>query len=119
MIYYRSIDGATFVNTTFEGHGYSGHGDGRNNPDMENVPNVGPIPRGKYSLELCNPEEHPRLAAPVFRLHPMPGTNVFNRSGFLIHGDNKIHDASEGCIIQGASFRHMVEDSDERELEVI
>ena len=30
--------------------GYSGHGEGKNNPAMQKVPNVGPIPVGKYTI---------------------------------------------------------------------
>jgi len=26
--------------------GYSGHGEGKNNPDMQHVKSIGPIPRG-------------------------------------------------------------------------
>jgi hypothetical protein len=37
----------------------------------------------------------------AIRLEPEPGTNVFGRHSFMIHGDNQRHNgtASTGCII--------------------
>ena len=42
----RDASGRTTVDHT----GYAGTGAGRNNPAMENVRNVGPIPQGNYSV---------------------------------------------------------------------
>ena len=83
------------------GIGYSGHGVGRNNPEMESTHNIGPIPCGAY---MISPPEcvAPAPAGPhgpyIMRLSPA-GHNALGRSGFLIHGDNVHHDASQGCII--------------------
>ena len=47
---YRQSNGDLLHETTFIGTGYSGIGIGYNNPDEENVPNVGPIPQGTYVI---------------------------------------------------------------------
>lgn len=97
MFIYNSTTGA------FEGHGvetngYSGTGAGRNNPEMENVQGVGPIPRGEYRIGSSYNDIH-GLGPVVMHLDPLPGTNTFGRSLFRIHGDNSEHDASHGCVI--------------------
>jgi hypothetical protein len=78
--------------------GYSGHGEGINNPDMENVRHVGPLPRG--SSRIGPQQDNGRLRASM-RLTPAPSNNMHGRSGFLIHGDNGrgYRSASEGCPV--------------------
>jgi hypothetical protein len=97
---------------------YSGNGDGKNNPAMCDVPNVGPIPPGKYSYGCAF--EDPKHGPLVMRLTPLPGTNEFGRSGFLIHGDSIEHpgQASEGCIVAPHSLRLPMNASQDRILEV-
>lgn len=103
----------TYSQTTGELHhngelvtkGYSGHGKGRNNPDMESTHGVdfkhdaGPIPKGKWRISVDPPKSHPKLLDPVIRFTPCEETNTFGRSGFLSHGNNVGNDASLGCII--------------------
>lgn len=89
---------------------YSGAGEGKNNPDMQNVPNVGPVPRGSYTItgaecngeipcDQCGGSASHHHGPFVLRLHPDPGDEMFGRAGFLIHGDNSTHTASQGCIV--------------------
>lgn len=78
------------------GSGYSGHGPGRNNGDMDLIHDIGPTRRGQYKMTLEPTNAHPHLADPVIRLNPL-GPDV--RPGQLIHGDNVNHDASKGCIV--------------------
>lgn len=80
--------------------GYSGHGEGVNNPGEEDVRNVGPLPEGVYAIGALE-ETHGHLGAHVRSLTPIPPTNTFGRSGFYIHGDNSKgdHSASEGCLV--------------------
>lgn len=87
------------------GVGYSGNGDGLNNPDMQEVQGIGPIPQGLYAIQ--DPETHGRLGPVAMELLPSMGTVMFGRSGFFIHGDNAEmdHTASEGCIILGHDIR--------------
>lgn len=79
--------------------GYAGAGAGVDNPADQAVANVGPIPQGSYTIG--NAFDHPVCGALSMRLLPMPGTDTFGRSGFLMHGDNRAanHTASEGCIV--------------------
>jgi hypothetical protein len=87
--------------------GYSGHGEGRNNPLLEWCPNRGPIPRGLYEIEPAF--DDPEGKGPVvFRLKPV-GHSACGRTGFMIHGDNERHDASLGCIILYRNTRKLIE----------
>ena len=100
--------------------GYSGTGDGKNNPAMENVPNVGPIPRGDWNVS--GPPVDTRTHGPyVLHLEPKPETKTFGRDGFLMHGDSKEHPgtASQGCLIFPRQVREQVWNSGDRDLEVV
>lgn len=97
------------------GIGYSGAGPGRDNPAMEAVHNVGPIPKGLYSIG-------PAFDAPVqgpcvMRLTPV-GHDALGRTGFMIHGDNPAHDASTGCVVMGPGARQSIVAHSDRTLEV-
>jgi hypothetical protein len=115
---YRQKDGEFLHDGYFIGTGYSGTGEGRNNPDYESVRNIGPIPRGQYTIGACH-DEIPGLGPCVFALIPTPSTNEFGRTDFYIHGDNMRHDASHGCIILGPTIRRQIEGSGDRDLTVI
>lgn len=93
---------------------YSGTGPGRNNPNMQDVPDVGPIPAGKYKIGMAY--DDPTLGKIVMHLDPLPGTNTFGRSLFRIHGDNVEHDASHGCVIAAKHIREMINTSRDRVL---
>ncbi|CAF1121418.1 unnamed protein product [Adineta ricciae] len=69
--------------------GYSGNGEGLNNPNKESVRCVGPIPKV---------------------LTPSPSNIMYGRSDFLIHGDNKKNDysASKGCIVVEPNARRKI-----------
>ncbi len=45
----KCVDNAT-GKVVAEGNGYAGYGHGKNDPDMQNVPFVGPLPRGDYRM---------------------------------------------------------------------
>lgn len=75
--------------------GYAGRGAGRDNPEMQQVRNTGPLPQGRYSMRLM---EHRHFVAPAIRLTQTEG-ETYGRSGFWIHGDNRQGDASQGCIV--------------------
>ena len=100
--------------------GYSGAGPGKNNPEAQAVPNVGPIPQGDWTI--TGPPQHSTEHGPyVLRLNPEPETKTFGRSGFLMHGDSKKSPgkASHGCIIMPRAVREQVWESGDRDLEVI
>lgn len=98
--------------------GYSGHLEGRNNPDLQEHRGIGPIPRGTYVIgEPFNSESHGPFC---MALEPAAENEMFGRSGFLIHGD-KIGapgTASLGCVILPREIREQVWNSGDRHLEV-
>lgn len=83
---------------------------------MQDRHNLGPIPRGAYSIsEPYDTTEHGPF---VLRLTPDLGNEMFGRAGFLMHGDNATHDASQGCIIMPRAVRDQVAASGDKEIEV-
>lgn len=102
--------------------GYSGNGDGLNNPDMQFMHGVGPIPQGSYAIQ--RPTLHPKLGQLAMELLPDPHNIMHGRAGFFMHGDNPARDksASEGCIILPRDVRIEIADlafRGDNELEVI
>lgn len=79
------------------GTGYSGSPAGKNNPDMQELHDVGPIPEGLWHIGHIDTEK----GQITIHLSPDTTTDTFGRSGFLIHGDSSAHPgaASEGCIV--------------------
>lgn len=110
--YLRDIDSVPYV------YGYSGHGVHKNCPEDECIRHLGPIPRGKYRIGPRR-DDPGGLGPVVMNLDPLPGTNTFGRSLFRIHGDNKEHNASHGCIILPRAIREMIAESGEHELLVV
>lgn len=100
-------------------YGYSGHGEGKNNPVAQELHDVGPIPRGMYVINA--PVDTVTHGPYVLRLDPKPENEMFNRSGFLMHGDSIVHPgtASLGCIIAPKVNRMQVWNSGDHLLEVI
>jgi len=100
--------------------GYSGAGPGKNNPDLEKVPNVGPIPQGDWTI-TGPPVDTAQHGPYVLQLKPAPDTPTFGRSGFLMHGDSKESpgNASQGCVILPRSAREQVWKSGDRDLKVV
>ena len=100
--------------------GYSGSGEGKNNPDMQSVRNVGPIPQGDWTIAgpPANTADHGPY---VLRLTPQDETETFGRSGFLMHGDSKNAPgtASHVCVIMPRTVREQVWDSGDRDLQVV
>lgn len=88
--------------------GYSGHGEGLNNPDLEHVRSYGPIPRGLWLIGTpYDSESTGPFTLPLQYVHgPVP----HGRSAFRIHGDNRLLDrsASHGCIVVGRGIREMI-----------
>ncbi|MFN5127262.1 MAG: tlde1 domain-containing protein [Sphingomonadaceae bacterium] len=76
---------------------YAGTGSGKNNPDMQGVSNIGPIPSGWYTIGETRDEPAPFTMV----LTPDAGNNMYGRSGFLIHAENVALPgwASNGCIV--------------------
>lgn len=113
---YAIASGALSREGEIRGHGYSGFGEGRNHPSKVRVRMVGPIPPGRY--RIGPPYRHARLGPVTMNLDPLPGTEMFGRSLFRIHGDNATHDASHGCIILSRALRDEIAASPDRLLDV-
>jgi len=99
--------------------GYAGRGVGKNNPEMQSVHKVGPLPVGKYIFGTPVPYSH--LGPFAIPLIPDPTNEMFGRGDFYMHGDS-IDDpgnASDGCMIQSHPIRDLVWNSDDHELEVV
>lgn len=106
------------------GTGYAGgncgkNPDGVNNPAMENVSCVGPLPCGTYTIG--SPADNPKLGPFAIPLAPSSANAMFGRSAFFIHGDTSAMDnsASEGCIILARSIRNQIAASTDKLLQVI
>ncbi len=90
------------------GIGYSGAGEGKNQPEFQQVHDVGPIPQGGYVIGA--PHDSPEHGPYVLPLIPHAGTELYGRSAFLIHGDS-VHvpgTASHGCIIMSRDVRNEI-----------
>lgn len=105
---------------TDDGDGVTEPGEGRNDPSMERVRNVGPLPRGGYGIGVPYDSTHGSI---TMRLYPKPGTNTYGRGGFLIHADMKDPKlrgrASHGCIVLPREAREYIANSQDHDLEVV
>jgi len=95
---------------------YSGAGEGKNNPLLQHIANVGPIPVGAWLLGEVD-DTHGPLSIHLVHLFG----ELWGRSGFLLHGDNALHigASSEGCIIAAHPEREYLADCRDRLLIVV
>jgi len=105
MLTYSQSSGIFERNGVLLGTGYAGFGVGKNNPIMQDVKDVGPIPQGSYTIQA--PVDTKDHGPYVMWLTPDPGTEMFGRGGFGIHGDSTAHAgaASLGCIVAARAIR--------------
>ncbi|KAA8995629.1 DUF2778 domain-containing protein [Affinibrenneria salicis] len=99
--------------------GYAAKGKGKYKPDVESIPDIGPLPRGKYTI-IGHPFHHSHTGTYSMRLQPAPHNKMFGRAGFLIYGDSKNHpgEASDGGIILPLLIRQRIWLSENRSIEV-
>jgi len=98
--------------------GYSGNGEGLNNPKKQAVRNVGPIPRGLWDIgEYGNSD---RLGPYTIPLYPHKH-EALQRTLFRIHGDNSSmnNSASDGCIVLIRETRKKIINKEYQQLMVI
>ena len=116
---YDQLSGALSQDGQFVIKGYSGFGEGKNNPDLENVHDVGPIPKGVWSIGP--PHDTTTHGPHVMPLTPLAGTDTFGRDAFLIHGDSVSNPgtASHGCIILPRNIRDRISSSGDGHIEVV
>lgn len=105
---------------TLAGSGYAGHGIGLDNPDAQDMHDVGPLPQGKYTI---GPAYTSRRCGPVtMDLRPDPANDMFGRFAFRLHGDlidGPPNSASDGCVILGRMIRQQIAESPDREFLVV
>jgi hypothetical protein len=116
---YNSANGRLYHNQEFVDKGYSGHEEGKNNPNLEDHHQIGPIPRGTWKIGPIS-EAHPNLGPHVMALTPV-GHDAHGRSAFFIHGDSVSHpgEASHGCIILQRETRMLIGGSRDNDLHVV
>lgn len=106
-------------NETISFKGYSGKGEHKNDWTSTALHNEGPIPAGWYTIGApVNTLTHGPYVLP---LSPHPSNLMYDRSGFLIHGDSVTEPgtASEGCIILNRTERELIWASNDHALLVI
>ena len=90
--------------------GYSGYGDHKNNPDSQCFKDLGPIPRGDWTIGP--PEDFTGESGAVMhtcmRLSPKAGTDACGRKNFWIHGGNAAGTSSQGCIVLKPNEREAI-----------
>jgi hypothetical protein len=116
---YEQQTGKFYHNETYEATGYAGRDEGKNNPDMQNVKGIGPIPRGWYTIHP--PRDSDMVGPYALPLVPDPDNNMFGRASFYIHGDSIQHpgSASHGCIVQKTFVRIKIWQTLDHRLEVV
>lgn len=114
---YSQTTGKLTKNGVVKAIGYSGFGKGKNNPSMQDVATLGPIPKGLW--KMGNPYDSVNVGPFAIPLEMIKG-NIFGRSAFRIHGDSKSNpgNASHGCIILPRNIREMIWASGDKELTV-
>jgi hypothetical protein len=96
--------------------------DAVNNPAMQAIPFVGPIPEGQYIIEA--PVDTVTHGPYFLPLTPNPTNEMYGRSAFGIHGDSVVNPgkkmASEGCIVGlPRMIREAIWNSGDHELTVV
>jgi hypothetical protein len=120
MWIYEQKTGLMMHDGEYAGYGYSGHGEGVNNPALERVHNIGPIPRGVWEIGEFF-DDLGGKGPIVAHLTPSTGTDTFGRAGMMVHGDNSAgdHSASHGCIVMPRVVRIAMRDSGDKLLRVV
>ena len=123
---YRQDKGMMFKpdGTLLYADGYAGGNKGQNpeginNPLMQFVKDVGPLPQGKYTMGT--PVEGTQLGKLAIPLYADLGNDMGGREGFYIHGDlvdGPPLSASDGCIIAPHDARVTMAASDDKVVEV-
>jgi RHS repeat-associated protein len=104
------------------GNGYAGQGRGVNNPSMQSVPGIGPLPQGSYTIgpQQTNTTGSGVVLPGSMRLTPDASNDMLGRAGFLIHGGNMTtQSSSAGCIVLQPNVRNLIGRSGDNRLIVL
>lgn len=116
---YEQATGRMLRNGDLIAIGYAGYGKGKNNPAFESVRDIGPIPKGNYTIGA--PYNSARTGGFTLTLTPYLYNEMFSRADFRIHGDSMRVPgiASHGCIVLPLAVRKTIWLSKDRELTVV
>lgn len=108
---YISRSGELLCNGSFYAQCYAGRAAGLDNPDMQFVPDTGPLCVGVY--RIGDPVEGSHLGPMAFPLKPDVANVMKGRKDFFIHADlldalTRPHQASHGCIIASLQVRRFI-----------
>jgi hypothetical protein len=117
---YHQNSGLLLLDAEEVDYGWSGYEDGINIPAMQDMPGLGPLPRGMWVFE-GPPFDHPECGFYCLRLTPAVSTQTFGRNSFLCHGrsSRKPFDSSKGCLVFVLETRKRIWESGVRPLEVL
>lgn len=103
----------------FAEYGHAGRLEGRNNPDMERVKGIGPLPCGLYTMQI--PHNSPTTGPYTLTLIPDASNDMHGRSSFAIHGESTTdpENSSHGCIVVSREARVRAWESGDHRLMVI
>ena len=98
--------------------GYSGYGEGKNNPAMQRVVGVGPIPRGDWVV--TGVYDSKKIGPYAIKLEPSCH-KALDRTYFRFHGDSASRPgrASRGCLVFSKPVRRVVFGSGDKLLRVV
>lgn len=122
---YHQSTGELWKDGRYVSRGYSGKGRGKNNPSLQGVQGVGPIPKGRWKiLAPYNSANVGPYAIPLEAMDSKYGDDKHQetgRSAFRIHGDSikAPGTASRGCIILPRVIRERIGKSTDKILEVV
>lgn len=124
MWVWKQDEGELWRDSAMVSKGYSGKGRGVNNPALQNVRGVGPIPKGDW--RIMNVYNSARVGPFVLTLWRKDSKlddydETTGRSAFRIHGDSirAPGTASKGCIILPRLVRERIWKSGDRDLRVV
>ena len=122
MITFHQSTGVIDKDGVVIGKGWAGNHAGKNNPDMQSVKGIGPLPVGLYTIGL--PADHPESVGRfAMALVPDSANIMFGRSGFYIHGSDqdphKFGQESDGCIVAMRPIRGTINSDTDRRLRVV
>jgi hypothetical protein len=121
MWQYDQSSGELRRNGNLISRGYSGKGRGKNNPSLQGVRGIGPIPAGRWKMRNVYNSRNVgpytiTLWADDARLNDVH--EATGRSAFRIHGDSirAPGTASKGCIILPRAIRQRMWESGDHDL---
>lgn len=132
ILVFKQSTGELTVDNGLIGNGWAGNDynpefnpgriHGKNNPLMQRVHNIGPLPQGFYTLGPWE-DHHEGLGPLVAPLVPDGDTEMYGRNGFYCHGPSfdvaKQGNESRGCVVTWHNVRQHIKDLGVTRLQVI